>query len=123
MEQIITQLASASDEIRLLEEEAKRLLYECGDQQGYRDRLRQKAILLSGLADAVEEAVTDLAPQVQTMIQGQVGALSFDADRALRLDSIFYMAVLLYPEDHQEGGENDLEKLIAHLRDCRQPSA
>lgn len=115
MERLITLLSQAASEIKELEVEAKRLLYQCGDQQGYYLRLRQKAILLSGLADEVMEL--DVTPRVNALIQEKIGGFSFEADRALRLDSVFYMAVLLYPEEHQEGGANELEMFVHSLQE------
>lgn len=116
MQRVITLLSSTATEINQIETEAKRLLYETQDREGYHRTLRQKAILLSGLADAVAEW-EDLPPRCHALIKERVGAISFDADRALRLDSVFYMAVLLSPEEYQEGGPNDLEALIRDLRE------
>jgi len=116
MERLITLLSRAAAEINELEVEAKRLLYENGDQQGYYLRLRQKAMLLSGLADAVAE-LAPLPPRVNTLIQEKLGGFSFEADRALRLDSVFYMGVLLCPEEHQEGGANELEMFVRSLQE------
>jgi hypothetical protein len=116
MNEVITLLSSTCSEINELETEAKRLLYELGDTPGYHRLLRHKAILLSELADAVEEL--DAAPHpLHALVQERVGGFSFEADRALRLDSVFYMAVLLYPEEQHEGCGNDLEVLINHLKE------
>lgn len=115
MQQIISLLSATATEISELEGEAKRLLYGMGDTHGYHRLLRQKAILLSELADAVAEL--EAAPHpLQALIQERVGSFSFEADRALRLDSVFYMGVLLYPEEYQEGGSNELESLVNYLK-------
>ena len=114
MERLIPLLSRTASEIATLEGEAKKLLYEIGDQQGYYLCLRQKAILLSGLVDAVTE-LGPLPPKLNALVQERIGGFSFEADRALRLDSVFYMSVLLCPEDHQEGGANELETFVNSL--------
>ena len=112
---LLTTLSDTAAEVRRLEKIAHALLYENDDQQGYHDQLRHKAIALSELAEKVSLSAT-LPPHLNTLIQERVGSISFEADRALRLDSVFYMSVLLYPEEYQEGTPNELENFINHLR-------
>ncbi len=111
---IIAILSAAAAKIRNLEMTAHSLLYENGDQQGYYDQLRQKAILLSELPEKVRPP-NELPPHLNALVLERVGGFSFDADRALRLDSVFYMSVLLDPIDYQKGAPNELEDLINHL--------
>lgn len=121
---LIAGLRTAAAEVRTLEQQAKAFLHEHGDQQGYRHQLRQKAILLSELADELPQD-DDLPLPLIALVQEKVGSLSFEAERSLRLDSIFYMSVLLYPEDYQEGGLNELESLVDSLTQawaCRSPN-
>lgn len=114
-ERLLTTISSAAKEIHRLEDEAKTLLHDLGDNSGYRDRMRQKAILLSGLVDETAK-LTDLPPQIQTLCQERIGSFSYEADRALRVDSVFYMAVLLCPEDHKDGMPNELDNFITDLQ-------
>lgn len=116
-ERLIQVLSDAAVEIRRLEVNARALLYEQGDQQGYRDHLRLKAIVLSELTEKMPRP-DELPPHLNALCQERVGGFSFEADRALRLDSVFYMAVLLYPEDYQEGAANELENFISSLLTC-----
>lgn len=113
-DRLLQAITSAAKEINRLEGEAKKLLYESGDTAGYRDRLRQKAILLSSLADETAEFI-DLPPRISTLTKERIGSFSYEADRALRVDSVFYMAVLLCPEDHKDGMPNELDNLISQL--------
>lgn len=113
-ETLVVILTSTADEVSRREATAKALLHENYDRQGYHDQLRQKAMVLSELAEKVG-ACDDLPPQLKTLVQERIGSVSFEADRALRLDSVFYMAVLLYPEDYQEGDPNELENFINSL--------
>ena len=113
-EMLVAILTSTAHEVSRREAKAKALLHENYDRLGYHDQLRQKAMVLSELAEKVE-LCGDLPPQLKTLVQERIGSVSFEADRALRLDSVFYMAVLLYPEDYQEGDPNELENLINSL--------
>lgn len=112
---IVSLLDNAAQEINALEREAKQLLHETGNQQAYTLRLRQKALRLAGLIDELE-GLDELPAHLRTMIQERVGSFSYEAERALRVDSIFYMSVLLYPENHADGTPNELEEFVAHLR-------
>ena len=112
--ELISILTAAAKNIYKHEITAKVLLYENNNRQGYHDQLRQKAIVLSELADNVA-LCGDLPPHIKAMAQERIGSFSFEADRAIRLDSVFYMAVLLYPEDYQEGTPNELENFINYL--------
>lgn len=117
---LISTLTAAATEINRLENKAKTLLYEHADQRGYHEQLREKAILLSELAEEATQ-LNDLSPQLKALVKERVGAFSFEADRALRLDSVFYMSVLLYPEDYLEGQPNELEDFINDLLSARNP--
>lgn len=114
---LISLLSAAADEIRRHEETAKVLLYENNDKPGYHARLRQKSIVLCTLLEALK-LYGNLPLHIKAMAQEKIGSFSFEAERALRLDSVFYMAVLLYPEDHQEGSPNELDNLINSLINC-----
>jgi hypothetical protein len=71
---------------------------------------------LSGLVDAVAE-LEPLPAAVDALVRERIGGFSFEADRALRVDSVFYMSVLLCLEDDQAGEGNELDALIRLLRD------
>lgn len=113
-EQLIALLERAAITVSGLEQEAEKFLYQENNKEGYAARLRQKAILLSGLIDEVE-GIAGLPAPVCALIQERVGSVSYEAERALRVDSVFYMAVLLYPEHHRPGMPNELEELVARL--------
>ncbi len=114
IDKLICLLDLAATRVNGLEQEARQLLYEEKNQEEYSARLRQKAILLNGLIDEVD-GIKGLPAPIQTLIQERVGSVSYEAERALRVDSVFYMSVLLYPEHHRPGMPNELEELIARL--------
>ena len=114
LKELVSVMTAAANKISRHEITAKTLLYESSDREGYHDQLREKAIVLSELADNV--ALCDNLPlHLKALIQQRIGSFSFEADRALRLDSVFYMSVLLYPEDYLEGTPNELETFIKYL--------
>ncbi len=115
MERLLALLTTTAGEVKTLEAEAKRRLYDRNDQQGYTQHLRHKAILLSGLIDAVAE-LAPLPAEVDALVRERIGGFSFEADRALRVDSVFYMSVLLCLEDEQAGEGNELDVFIRLLR-------
>ncbi|MDD5759796.1 MAG: hypothetical protein PHI06_12030 [Desulfobulbaceae bacterium] len=115
---LVDLLSAAADEIRRCEETAKKLLYGENNQQAYRVKMRKKSLVLCDLAETVA-LCDDLPLPVKTLIREKIGSFSFEAERALRLNSVFYMAVLLHTEDHQEDSPNELENLIKSLRYCQ----
>jgi len=102
--------------VREIERRAARALYGEGDEAAYRGLMREKALRLLELPDTVAPELDGLEPDTAAMIRHQVGAFSYGAEKALRLDSVFYMSALLYPENHRDGEDNDLEAFVAALR-------
>jgi len=115
LERLLATLNTAAEEITRLEDEARACLYLSRDTVGHRNLLRQKAILLSGLADEIAD-LDDMPPRISALAQERIGSFSYEAERALRVDSVFYMAVLLCPEDHKDGMPNELDMFIVQLQ-------
>lgn len=78
----------------------------------------KKSVVLSALAESVK-LCGGLPHHIKALVQEKIGSFSFEAERALRLDSVFYMAVLLCPEDYREGSLNELEDFINYLIELR----
>ncbi len=110
--EIISKLQNVSLKIRTLEEEASDFLYKQGDKVKYGAKLREKTDLLVKLPAMVEENRSLLSSSIKSMITDKLGGMSFSAEKATQLDSIFYMSALLYPEDYKKGDMNDLESFI-----------
>lgn len=88
-----------------------------GDTPAYTAHMREKARLLASLEEAGEEYLDGLPEQLQKQAGHRLHRFSASARNALRLDSIFYMSALLYPEDHKPGRPDDLQVFIRRLRD------
>lgn len=101
----------AARNIRELEAQALAALHERGDKETHRLKMAEKC---EQLIDLAEEADPLLAGDGETADRLRQGLQDFArrAGMALDLESIFFMAALLYPEDYQDGEPNDLERFI-----------
>ena len=112
---IIKKLREYARQISRLEAEADAVLADNYDLGSYHDLLKQKAEILHGISNLGLELTADLDIDLQKLLRDRLGGFSHAALKALRLDSVFYMAALLYPENYQPGGKNDLELFIDTL--------
>lgn len=103
-------LESRHSEIMGRERQALELMAK-GDIAGYRAQMRAKAELLAGLADAAVKA-----GYADSKALAQLRQFSASAATALDLGSVFYMSALLYPDEHKAGKPDNLQKLIATLK-------
>ena len=115
-EAFIHWLESVCAEVRALEAQAEKELHDVEDEASYRETMRRKALLLSSLTDKGRDALSVLMPDVRGPIEDRLQRFAASAANALRIGSVFYMSALLYPEDHQQGDPNDLERF---LQDCK----
>lgn len=90
-----------------------------GDLPGHADGMHRKAQLLADLKNCTAPllaALPDSVPaQERERLRHRLHCFSASATNALRLDSLFYMSALLYPEDHQPGQPDDLLTFIHSL--------
>ena len=108
-------LRERSAAVKACERQAKAALYDSNDEAAYRERMRQKAALLAAAAGDAAPLLNALSGPEKDMARERLAAFSHNAATALRLDSVFYMSALLYPDDHREGEPDNLEKLVAAL--------
>ncbi|WP_421902692.1 hypothetical protein [Maridesulfovibrio sp.] len=111
-ELLADRLESIATQVREIEEQARKVLYGDNDDDGYRELMRQKAMVLAGLAAEVEPQAESASNEVKERIE----RFSISASQSLEVGSVFFMSALLYPEDHQEGEPNDLEIFAANVR-------
>lgn len=102
---------------RIAEIEAMALkhLHEVGDEDAYRDAMRAKAELLANLPANAAPHLDNVPLEVRPMIEHRLDMFAQSARRGLDIGSVFYMSALLYPDDHQPGQPNDLERWLAEL--------
>lgn len=106
-------LSERCEFLRNLEREAERVLQEDKDTEKYKALMCQKAMFLQALPVEAEKHASAVPVAMARPFMQRLERFSENAGRALSLDSIFYMYALLYPDDHVEGGLNDLERLAA----------
>ncbi len=94
---------------------------EKGDLPGHAEGMHEKARLLAAIKEDVapllEALPADMDAQERERLYHRLRAFSASANNALRLDSLFYMSALLYPEDHKPGQPDDMQVFIASLTD------
>ncbi|NLW82332.1 MAG: hypothetical protein GXY42_11770 [Desulfovibrionales bacterium] len=113
-----TFLAFLRDRITLVkdtEKEALSLLHEGGDEKGYREAMRRKAMILANLSADAAPLLPGVPMGKRPMIEHRLDVFSQSAQRSLDIGSVFYMSALLYPDDHQPGQPNTLEVFLADL--------
>lgn len=101
-------------QIRSLEKEALDALHGQGDKETHRFKMMEKCELLADMPDHAEPFLKGDDPASQRLRAG-IKDFARRANMALDLESIFFMSALLYPDDYQEGDQNDLERFLARF--------
>ncbi len=115
-ESLLSHLAEWSEAVNSLEKQAVEELHGQKNEAAYRDLMRRRAELLRSLpgkAAALPAALReeDAFSRVLEALEG----FAQGASNALRINSIFYMSALLYPDEHKPGEPNNLERLLLSL--------
>ncbi|MDR2077075.1 MAG: hypothetical protein LBP61_09150 [Desulfovibrio sp.] len=113
---VIARLEEAVAHIARLEQEAKTALYEEKNEDAYRRRMREKALFVAGLPEALAACLADAPADLRARIEPALNRFAHRGREALSLDSVFYMSALLYPASPVPGGPNKLELLIRTLK-------
>lgn len=88
---------------------------EAGDTPGHNACMRQKAELLASMADDAKPMLEFLPGEQRFNLAMALENFSASARMSLRLNSIFYMGALLYPDDHQKGEPDNLIRCIDRM--------
>ncbi|MCK5405571.1 MAG: hypothetical protein KAI75_10055 [Desulfobulbaceae bacterium] len=107
-------LRKKARKIRELEDAAQAALDINKDEETYRKKHEEKTNLLIRLPDLARDALEGLAVDMRAHTERGLKEFADDARMALKMDSIFYMSVLLAPEDDKKEG-NALEQFITFL--------
>lgn len=97
-----------------LETTAQNRLHD-GDEAAYRDGMKARAELLANIAANAAPHLDCLPPEIRPMVEHRLDMFAQSARRGLDIGSVFYMSALLYPDDHQPGQPNNLERWLAEL--------
>jgi len=111
---IIDDLHQAAQRIRQAEAEARTAIGG-GDEACYRQLYAEKVDILLGLPERVASHVATLPDELAMHAVDEAEGFARRAGMARRLNSIFFMYALLYPDDYKDGEPNDLERFIAEL--------
>lgn len=113
MHELKTLVSATATQVNTLEATARTLLHGEYNEETYRDIMHQKATILASLHDTCIPLLETLpeSPQKDAIGEG-LARFSQSASNALRLNSVFYMSALLFPEDYIAGTPNDLEIFI-----------
>lgn len=109
-------LQKRHEQIRLLEKEGYAALNPDNDQP-YREKMRKKADLLAALHTDAAPYLAKLAPAVRGFANDETAIFSANAKEAIQLNSVFYMAQLLYPEDYKDGEPDNFELFMEELKE------
>ena len=101
---------------QVMQAEAQALQYlDANDTPGHNAAMRQKAELLASMADDAKPMLEFLSGELRFNVALALENFSASARTALRLDSIFYMGALLYPDDHRKGEPDNLILCIERM--------
>lgn len=86
------------------------------DSKGYRNIMLEKAELLADLFENGHELAETLPSELQNKALRALRGFSANANRAIELDSVFFMSALLYRDKQPINEPNSLEKFQMELR-------
>lgn len=97
-----------------VEAEALRLL-EAGDTPGHNAGMREKAEMLAALHTDATPLLNELPGEARFRTALALERFSDSARTALKLNSVFYMSALLYPDTHKKGEADNLTLCIDRI--------
>lgn len=107
-------LRARHGEIMATEREALALM-EAGDIPGYTAKMRARAENLAALTNDAAAPLAALPEPLRDRLAAALRRFSQSAAMALRLNSVFYMSALLYPDEHKPGEPDNLALFIDQL--------
>ena len=81
---------------------------DAGDTPGHNELMRRKAELLAAMAEDAKPLLEPLPGEARFNYALALEGFSASARMSLRLNSVFYMSALLYPDDHKPGKPDNL---------------
>lgn len=96
---------------------------EEGDIPGHAQKMREKAQLLAALSEEAKPLLAPLPGEARFNLALALERFSSSARTALKLDSVFYMSALLYPDDHKKGEPDNFLLFIERVEREGEPFA
>lgn len=106
-------LVQTAEQIHALETQKKQAI-AAENRQEYLDCVREKASILAKLHENAKKQDIKAVKNAKDILSALQG-FSNSAKQALAVNSPWFMSELLYPDDYQENGPNNLDKLIQKL--------
>jgi hypothetical protein len=113
---LIRALTKVSQVVGELESRAHDRLHGHDDPQASANLLHKKAEILADLPRIAAPHLWELTEVDRFEIQERLEEFAASARRSLEIGSVFYMANLLYDEDHKSGEPNNLDALIREIQ-------
>ena len=113
---LVSVLEEFADKVRNLEEKALATLDAPRDEKRYRQLLEEKTVLLSRLPELLAGHLRLVPEALAEECLATLTEMAEDAMQAKAIGSQFYMSVLLYSSEQQQGDPNDLQQFILWLR-------
>lgn len=101
--------------IRQREADALDCLYKENDPVAHRQLMMERAELIATIDVETKTLVDALPENARENARETLRRFAQGARNALRLDSVFYMSALLYPDEHKQGEPDNMERFIAGL--------
>lgn len=96
--------------------EAKGLAFlQADDTPGYVTQMQEKAQMLSRMCDESKPHLEGLDGPWRAKLVSSLERFSNSANMALRLNSVFFMSALLYPDEHKAGEPDNLFLCIQRM--------
>lgn len=111
---LIVWLRQRHDVVMELEAAALACL-NAGDTPGYTQGMHRKAESLAALAEDAKPLLAPLPGELCFNLALALENFAAGARTALRLNSVFYMSALLYPDDHKSGDPDNLTLCIDRI--------
>ena len=88
---------------------------DAGDTPGHNELMRRKAELLAAMAEDAKPLLEPLPGEARFNYALALEGFSASARMSLRLNSVFYMSALLYPDEHKPGQPDNLTLCIDRM--------
>lgn len=120
-QKLIDALEARHQAVIKAEQEALKAL-EAGDNATYKQKMHDKAQLLANMENDFEPLLAELPEELEDaydFIQQGLMQFSGSAKMSLRINSVFFMSALLYPEDHVPGTPDNLRLWLDKVRNYK----
>lgn len=89
---------------------------DAGDIDDYRAKMRSKAENLASIYQDASSLLDELPQNLRHELAENLETFANGANNALRLNSVFYMSALLYPDEYKSGEPDNLARCVADFR-------